>query len=264
MENDGTKPSRSRAHRFDAGLPAVLLHERGEYECEAENFSRSGLLLRGPLPVPDVEDTTLILKSVGGDLQIPIRVRVVRKEVLDGGEGARLAVEFAEDDSEKREGLEMLLQRVIEGHSLHQELPEIRPGTSPHEIKKLLEAVPLPHRIGLASRGSPPEREILLHDHHPQVLEALCRNPGLLPHEARTLAGSLHLFPSTLTILANDGRWAADVELKILVIVHARVPIPVAERLIAGLPAPALRRALLKSSLNAHVRTTILKRLSRP
>ncbi len=261
MPKDPNDPP--RAHRFEASLPAVLLHDGREYECRAENFSRSGLLLTGSPTWPDAAELTLILRSIAGDLQVPIQVRVVRKLASTDREASLLAVEFAEQDPKKREGIEMLLQRVIEGYGTAADLPAIPAGTPPHQVKKLLDSIPLPHRISLATRGSHAEREILLQDHHPQVLEALARNPGLLPHEARALATSLHLSPPALAALAVDGRWSGDIELKILVVCHSRVSVPLAERMVAELPIPALRRALLKPSLNSFVRAAILQRLSR-
>ena len=250
-----------RAHRFEASLPAVLLHEGNELPCEADNFSRSGLLLAGRSDWPDNDTFKIVLRSASGDLQIPLVVRVVRRIPPSETTGLRLAVEFVGIDEETRERLEFLLRRVIEGRGKAPNLPEIPQGARPHEIRKLLDTVPLSVRVSLAGHGGPKEREPLLHDQQPAVLEALARNPSLLVLEARTLAGSIHSSSSVLTALVTDGRFAGDEELRVMVLAHSKVPPANVEKIAAALSLVALRRALTKSSLTSAARAAIQKRI---
>lgn len=255
-----SKSSVSRDYRFQAGLPAILEDGGREHECTAHDLSRSGVLLSGAIPRPGTEEVELRIRSQAGDLDGHFIGRVARVE--ENGEGHRLAIEFVALDLEQKELLELLLARVIEGLA-PAALEGVRPGAPVSEIRKALEAVPLAHRIALASRGNPRERELLRQDAQPQVLEALARNPNLLQAEARALAASPHLLPPTLEILATDPRWAADDETRILVVAHPRTPLALAERIADGLPPPALRRALTRSSLSQPLRERILKRLAR-
>lgn len=252
-----------RAYRFDAGLPALARCGSSEFPCVAHNLSRTGALLVGEVAWPRMEEVDVLLRSPAGDRQVQVRARVARIEDDPDGDGTCLGVQFIDLDAAQTDSIEVLLKRVIEGHALAPPIQEIPPGTPPHAVRKILDEIPLPHRVTLASRGAPRERETLLQDHQPQVLESLARNPSLLLHEAHALAGLRHLLPSTLTILASDSRWAADEEMKILIVSHPRVTVPLAEKLMADMKLPALRRALQKPGLNPLVRTLILRRISR-
>ena len=253
-------PSSRRHSRFRAGLPAVVHDGAGDHPCVAHDLSRTGVLLEGDLPCEVGSTINLLLRIPQGGLNVPIRGRVVRVQAASGDEARISAVEFGDLRPAERDALERILARVIEGYA-PAPLESIRPNTPPREIRKTLKEIPLPHRIALAARARPKEREILRHDPHPQVLEALARNPNLLRSEARSLAEVPTLLPSTLEILAADPRWTADVELQVRIVAHARTPVMLAGRIVDRLPAPALRTVLGRASLPATVRATVLRRL---
>jgi hypothetical protein len=253
-------PPAPRAHRFEAKLPALLLHDGDELSCVAENLSRSGLLLTGRADWPASDTFTLILKSPQADLQVGLRVRVARRD--PHAVTSQLAVEFEDLDAERREGIEFLLRRVIEGRATAPGLPVIPPGTPPHEAKKILDTVPMVLRTSLAARAGPADRETLLHDHHPAVLEGLARNPFLLAHEARVLAALPHASPVAISILAGDGRWTGNQEIRILLLTHPHATPAVAQHLAGTLGREALARAMLRPGLNAAARMAIQKRLA--
>jgi hypothetical protein len=130
-------------------------------------------------------------------------------------------------------------------------------------VHQTLLKLPVSHRISLAARAGPRQREFLRRDQHPQVLEALTHNPNLLLAEARALAASPNLTQATIDVLAADPRWAHDDELRIALAVHPSASIPFTERIVAQLQEPALRRLLARPSLNMALRDKIVKRLGR-
>lgn len=254
----------SRAARVDGDLPVVILHEGEELRCRAVNLSRSGLLLTGRAAWPSATELRLIVSSPGGDLHATATVRRVRLEPSPGGGPPDLAVEFLNLDPLEHEGLEFLLQRLLEGQgSAPGGIPHVPRGAPPHEATRLLDAVPLAHRIAVAARASAPEREALFHDRHPPVIDALAHNPMLTVAEARLLASSPHISPVGLARLAGEARWTADEEVRIRIVANAHVPLAVAERLIDTLSLPAKRRALHAPGLQPAVRAALLHRLSR-
>ena len=254
---------RSRAVRVEGEVPVVLLHGGRETPCAAVNLSRSGMLLTGPLAWPEGDDFRVIMSTPAGDLHAAAMVHKVRTAPARADVRSTMAVEFVGLTPVEREGLEFLIQRLFEGRSSAPRLPEIPPGTPPHEIRKALETVSLMHRIGLASRAGPRERETLLHDHSPQVLDALARNPMLLLSEARTIAACPNVVPGTLTILASDSRWGEDEEIRVAIVANPRVQVPVAERLIGRMNPAARRRALQKPGIQAEIRTILVRLLPR-
>jgi hypothetical protein len=235
----------------------------GEFPCEADDISRFGALLTGPIPPCTAgERLDLTLRAPVGTLELSATVCVVRHAPLPEGSDASLAIEFVDLSDEQRSVLEALVARIMEGFA-PAPLEGLRPGSPPSEVRKALEAVPLAHRIALAARAGLREREFLRQDTHPAVLEGLARNPNLLPAEAHALAASPHILPSTLEIFLADARWAKDDDLRGLIAIHPRVPLAFAERALAGLKPPALRKLLQAPSLNAAVREKILRRMQR-
>jgi hypothetical protein len=260
--NDKTPRSPSRQSRFAAGVPALLRYRGAEYACEAHNLSRNGVLLKGAFPRPIDNAVEFSLSTPHGDISLDMRGRVVRVTDEENGQVICLGLQFLDVGDRDRERLETLISRLLEGQA-PAPLEKLRPGAPTHEVRKALESIPLPHRIALAARANPKERAFLREDQHPKVLESLARNPNLLQAEARALAASIHLIPSTLELLANDMRWQQDQELRIIIATHARTPLVLAERLLAKMPAPALRQVLQRPGLNPTLRTQLTRRLAR-
>jgi PilZ domain-containing protein len=210
------------------------------------------------VPAPP-ELVHLTLNAPKGGLRVQVQGRVVRHVPAHGEDEDAMAIEFLEIDEAEKDHLATLVARVIEGGTPGP-LEALKPGAPAHEVRKALEAIPLPHRIALAARAAPRDREFLRQDSHPQVLESLARNPNLLQQEAHAIATVLHLLPTTLELLIADTRWAEDEDLRVLVLAHPRAPFPLAERVLAQLRPPALKR-LLQRNLPATIREKVAKRL---
>jgi hypothetical protein len=255
----GEPNQESRANRFQADLPAGLELGGTDVECRASNVSRSGTLVHGFFPAVDVTETWVTLRSPTGDLQFKAACRIVR---IDGAEGEarKLALEFLEVRDEDLPTLEGLIARAIEGVS-SAALAGIPEKASQQEIRAALEAIPIPHRIQLAMRGQPREREILIHDSSMQVIDALAHNPGLLPHEAMTIVRLRNIMPSTVRHIAKDPRWAGNQQLRVQVVSHRGLPVPVAQQLMQSMPVPMLRRVIQAPDLNPVLRDWILSRI---
>jgi len=260
--NDKKSDISHRDIRFAAGVSAILRYDGAEYTCEAHNLSRSGVLLRGEIPRPEDVAVEFTLRYPSGNITLDLRGRVVRVYDVEHGEGTCLGLEFLEIQEDKKTRLESLIARVVEGQA-PAPLERLKPGTPPHEVRKVLKSIPLPHRIALAARANPKERGYLRTDQHPKVLESLARNPNLLPAEARALAGSIHLLPSTLDLLLNDQRWKNDQELRILIATHKRTPLILAEKLVSGMKPPELKKVLQRPGLHQTLRIKITRRLAR-
>ena len=262
MSGHSEEPPR-RGFRFPAGVQAELHDESGTFVCAAENLSRTGVLLVGPLPPPAHEQVDITLKDRSGSHQTRLTGRVIRATSDEDPSSLRIAIEFIDLDDAGRDGLEILLARLLEAGAPPGSLDLLKPGASPLEVKKSLEAIPLPQRLNLASRAALREREFLRLDANPAVLDALVRNPNLTLVEARAIAASPFLTSGTLDVLANDPRFGADEELVLALAVHPKIALPVAERITSQLKPPQLRRLLAKPGLSGALRDRLLKRLTR-
>ena len=256
MNDQGGGPSRGT--RFAAGLPAVLHLQKNDYECVAYNLSRSGALVVGRFPSLAGYRVEVTIRHPQGGLSVRLAGRVVRAEHEEGDD--HLALEFMELDAAKQDKLEILLARVIEGLS-PAPIEALRPGAPVHEVRRALEQVPLPHRISLATRATPREREFLCQDMHPQVLEALVRNPNLRLPEARSLATVPHLQPSTLELLSRDTRWVNDEEINCAIVAHPRTPLVLAMKIVDKLKPPAIKKLIQRPGVPPSIRTQLQRRL---
>jgi hypothetical protein len=252
----------ARAYRFPAGLPAELLEGGRSFPCVAENLSRTGALLVGPMPAPSQKLVDLTLKTPVGNYEARFSGRVIRADPDPGQHGLRLAIEFMGLDDAGRDALEILIARFLEGHATPT-LPELKPGVTPGDVKKALDAIPLAHRIGLAVRATAKEREVLKYDQNIPVLEGLIRNPNLLLLEARAIAGLAHLQPGTVDLLAADQRFARDDEVRIALASHPHVSLQTAEKLADDLKPPQIRVLLSRATLNPALRRKLFKKLVR-
>lgn len=246
------------ANRFRAGVRVALGSGEGIVECEAENISKTGVLLVGPLPHPSSPTLDFTISAPTGTLKVALSGRVVRVEPDVPG-SLRVALEFVGIDDTRQVGLNALLSRLLQV-SAAGPFDHLRPGSPPLEIKKALEAIPLAQRIALSARAGPKEREILRQDAQPAVLEALSRNPSLTLAEARLLSASTHLMAGTLDAIANDLRFKDDEEVRMNVATHPRVSMTTAEKVTAGFKVPQLRKLLARPGLNQLLREKLFRK----
>jgi hypothetical protein len=251
--------SQRQAFRFRTGILAELREDGQAFACEAHNISRNGVLLVGEIPVPSAQLVEFSLTAPTGNLTVRLSGRIIRVGPEPSGGGLAIALEFVDLDDAKRDDLELLLARILEAPPAGP-LDSLKPGATPQEIKKALESIPLPQRMGLATRAGLRDREFLRLDTHPAVLEALARNPSLTVAEARALATSAYLMPGTLDALSNDVRFRGDDEIRMAIAVHPRVSIGTAERVTADFKTPQLKKLLAKPGLNQRLREKLFKR----
>jgi len=251
-----------RGYRFPAGVPATVDQGGRSIPCEAQNLSRSGVLLTGRFAEPAAHTLDITLKSPNGTLEIRMAGRLVRADHDSTSGDTQLAVEFTDVDDHRRDALEIFIARMLESPAPGA-LDDLKPGSPPHEIKQALESIPIPQRIVMAHKAELKQREILRQDQHPAVLDALVRNSSFTLPEARALATSPFLQSGTIDLLANDPRFRADVEYRMLLATHPRVSTLTAEKLTADFVGPQLKRLLARPGLNQLLREKLLKKLMR-
>ncbi len=249
----------NRASRFSAGLPASMQLDGREHPCRAHNLSRTGVLLIGEIPLPDVTEIRFTVASASGDLRIATEARVVHVEKNPDGSGNCVGLEFGEFNENDRGTLESLVSRIVEGMApaFLENLPE---KATTAEIRAALEGVPLAHRIALAKRGQRKHRELLLQDPHLQVIDALVRSPNLLLHEVVIVLRMPNILPHTLAAIAKDARWKSNERARILIATHRNTPLAAAEEVVSGLPPRAVQKVLEAPGLPPALKSKLLRR----
>jgi PilZ domain-containing protein len=252
-----------RGFRFPAAVPAML-HEGGRsVPCAAQDLSRTGVLLVGPFARPETERVDLTLKAVSGTHQVRMRGRVVRVEPDDEPGNLRIAVEFVELDEAQKDALEIVLARFLEYHPPPGSLESLNPGTPLHEVRRVLESIPLPQRISLAARASQKEREYLRQDQNAAVLDSMVKNPSLTLEEALLLASSTFITGPTIELLAADSRFNRDESLRMALATNARITFATADRITADFKPPQIRKLLAKSGVSQALRDKLVRKLAR-
>lgn len=243
--------------RFLAGLNATLHAEGRDYTCVALDINRDGIMLAGDFPPPEEPDVRITVASSAGDLVLEVTGHVAY--VRPQGE-THLGLHFEELDDPQRSTLESLIARVIEA-TAPAAMARLERGATGEEVRKALETMPVAHRIQLALRATPKERDFLSRDEDLQVIESLTRNPTITMPEVVSLVRRIKILPSTLDLVAKDHRWAGNEELKILIATHPRVSLPTAMRLVDTLTDIGLRKVIRKSGVHPAVRQRILDRV---
>ncbi len=245
--------------RFRTGVPAEFRDAGTAITCEAQNISRSGALLVGDFQPPSTEIIEFTLRAPSGSLAVNLVGRIIRVSPNTGGDGLRMGLEYVDLTAEQRDTLELLLARLLETPT-GGPFDHLKPGASTTEIKKALDAIPLPQRVALASRANAKDREYLRADTNPGVLEALAHNPHLTVAEACALASSQHVLAGTLETLANDTRLHTDEELFFTIARHPRISPVTIEKIVTSLKVPQLKRLLTKPGLNQILREKLIKK----
>src|SRR4030095_14706831 len=136
-------------------------------------------------------EVRLTIRSATGDMRLELSCRIVFRQ------DDRLGVVFEHLSPEQATAVEGLLSRVVQGASLGA-LEALTTASSPAAVRTALQKISVPHRMSLALRAGPRERDWLRHDPDPVVLEALARNANAVPHEIKLLLRRSDLLPTTL------------------------------------------------------------------
>jgi len=247
-------------NRFQSNLGGSIEADNRESECVVSNLSRTGALVAGKFPPPDSSEVWLTVRSPSGDLKLSLASRIIRTSIDPDSGVCSLGVEFLEIHDEDRPTLEALISRVVEGVSMAglESLPD---NATPQQVRDALETIPLPHRIQWAQRGSPKQREIMMHDTHLQVVDALARNPSLLLHEVLAILRTRNILPHTLEVIGKDPRWAGSEQVRLKVAAHRSTPPPVADSIVDAMPQRTLQQLIRSPDLPPALREKLLRKL---
>lgn len=115
-------------------------------------------------------------------------------------------------------------------------------------------------KMRLAMRADRTERQILLRDSSPQVLQGLLVNPRLESKDVLRLVKSTHVTAPILQRVVEDGRWGKNQEILATVAKNPRTPTPSAVRLMDRLRTSDLRMmGKINSGLRENIRKAALR-----
>lgn len=126
-------------------------------------------------------------------------------------------------------------------------------GSSPiHQIR----AMNPNQKSRLAVHASKTERQILLRENSPQILQALMLNPRVEIKDVLQVVKSTHSDAGLLKRIAGDQRWNKNPEIQVSLVKNLRTPPEIAIRLVPSLRTSDLR---FLSKMASGVRETLRK-----
>lgn len=115
-------------------------------------------------------------------------------------------------------------------------------------------------RTVLARKADRVERQILLNDTSPQVLQALLANPRIEGKDVLRMVKSTHAAAPMLKRIAEDPRWGKNQEILAVIAKNPKTPAPQAVRLVEKLRTSDLRwMAKMSSGVRETVRRAALR-----
>src|SRR5262245_35405711 len=109
-------------------------------------------------------------------------------------------------------------------------------------------------RAMLATKAGPEERQVLVKEADPRVIEMLLKNPHLSLEEVRRLAGRLTLNQTHMQQILSHPVWGADEGVRVLLARNPRLPEFLAERLMPLIPVAVLKTLAMSSQATASTR----------
>lgn len=134
-------------------------------------------------------------------------------------------------------------------------------GTSPmHRIRTMNPN----QRTMLARKADRIERQILLNDTSPQVLQALLSNPRIEGKDVLRMVKSTHAAAPMLKRVAEDPRWGKNQEILAVIAKNPKTPVPQAVRMVEKLRTSDLRwMAKMSSGIRETIRRAALREYMR-
>lgn len=260
---------RPRSTAFDGRTVRVELADPEAVETFfSEARAQEGFLL--PLPASPKLYETLDLELVCPGFEIVFQARVI--QVFDRPTAppeGRYGVAFQREGwSEARQAeLDRKLREAKVGGAAAEGEAEGGEGDEEGDVSETLGTSPIfrikslnvNERMRLAMKASRTERQILLRDTSPQVLQGLLANPHLDSEEVLALVRSTHASGGILQRIAEDRRFSLNPEVRAAVARHPKTPTPVALRLLDTLRTPDLQVLARSSGVRENLRRTALK-----
>ena len=114
-------------------------------------------------------------------------------------------------------------------------------------------------KMRMASRASFVERQVLLRDGSPQILQALINNPRIETKEVLEIARSPFANGGILEQIAKKRKWMTHPEMPALIARNPKTPPPMALRLLDALSTPELQQMGKSSAIRETLRKAALR-----
>jgi hypothetical protein len=235
-----------------SGPLSLLVDFDGEDELRAEqqrNLNLGGLLLYTEEELPPLAEVEVRLRLPGRG-ETTVKATVVGKmpgalalQVRDTG-GAVVAALLAGPAERAAEGKEEATEDADAG-----------------TLWDRVRAMSPPQRMLLAPKADRVTRALLVQDNDPMVILALLKNPRVGIDEVVRVAKSSALGLQAAEVILKTPLWNNSLEVRLALIHNPKLPLPLALRIVPGLPEAELRVIAKGTATSAALKQAALRRL---
>ena len=161
----------------------------------------------------------------------------------DSGEGEEWSEEEDQDEQESSERTESAIHVVSRLNQMTTEnlFSEIR-------------SLPMHQKVVAAKRGNRSVRNLLLQEGHKKVLTHLLNNPQLSAGEVMQMMKISNLSTELIQAIAKNSQWSQNEEIKYLIAVHPKTPLPLALKTLGTLSTKSLAK-IAKAGYRAQIKS---------
>lgn len=123
-----------------------------------------------------------------------------------------------------------------------------------------LRQLPLHHKIAAAKRGNRSVRNILMQEGKKKILTYLLQNPQLGPGEVIQMLKMPNLSLEIIQLISKNTQWNQNEEIRYLITIHPKTPLPLALNLLTGLNVNNLAK-IAKANYKAQIKSNAVKLL---
>lgn len=119
----------------------------------------------------------------------------------------------------------------------------------------------LPEKIRLAKQGAKAVLNVLIQEGDQQVLRFVLQNPRLGAAEIALILKNPTVTTETIQTIAKNSTWMQNDQVRNLVVLNPKTPLPLALQLLGGLNAKDLAKIAKSSNVKAQLKSNALKLL---
>ncbi len=123
-----------------------------------------------------------------------------------------------------------------------------------------IRSLPMHQKVVAAKRGNRSVRNLLLQEGHKKVLTHLLNNPQLSAGEVMQMMKISNLSTELIQAIAKNSQWSQNEEIKYLIAVHPKTPLPLALKTLGALSTKNLAK-IAKAGYRAQIKSKAVKLL---
>ncbi|MFO8058468.1 MAG: hypothetical protein R6V10_14355 [bacterium] len=168
-------------------------------------------------------------------------------------------VRLPSEDDEEKEGTKERKEGAGRAESAIHVVSRLNQMTTENLFAEI-RSLPMHQKVVAAKRGNRSVRALLLQEGHKKILTHLLNNPQLSVGEVMQILKISNLSTELIQAIAKNSMWSQNEEIKYLITVHPRTPLPLALKTLNSLTTKNLAK-IAKAGYRAQIKSKAVKLL---